>query len=477
MDKLRKQLLEATNKTSELELEFEAAQKELDELQFAQEAPESPKSKKQKVDSDKNTDLIEKREKRAPTQSGPSMPPKHLDTVKLAETVLRILKTNDIALGIFAQEVVGVDENRVNNMLKHPLPWVNCTEHKKSLWQKMHQWSQSIEPTHSLEADQATSSTNKESKSRSEANSYLLKLKKTDMNKTANKSGSSSHFKPLDTFKLAETIRSILKTNEITLKTFASQVTGLLDNKLTVMFNQTRPWDDYTEYKKGVWYKMHEWSQSPEAIQSLKKPRPKTEREIFVANFNKLPEVPPNLKLNTAEVAQTVKEILDKKCISVKLFGKEVVSLHRNETGKLLAKPPHWNECSDYKKKLYFRIHQWSQSADEIQSLEDLNKSECPQKNVLYLSNFNKLPDVPSNFQLDTAKTARTIKDILQREHISYDLFARHICCNHPNHLFMLLTNPKPWSECTEYRKKVYYRMHVWSESSLEIISLKSKKA
>jgi hypothetical protein len=275
--------------------------------------------------------------------------------------------------------------------------------------------------------------------------------------------------KPIDTARLAETVRSILKAHKITVALLASEVVGINENSLSRMLCKLRLWSNNSEYKKFLWQKMYQWSHSVEAIQSLGKKGSQYKKKRF-ANCEKLPDVPPNLELNTAQVAQSVKEILTKKCIPLNLFGKQVVSLGRAEIGVIFRKPTPWTECNELKRKLYFRMQQWSQSAEEIQFLESTRDSKW---NKTHFSSFKSLPDVPSDLQLDTENIYRIVDGILKRESISRGLFAKEVVYVHISN-FARLFNNIAWNECTEYRKKLFLKIHQWSQSTEQIQSLKA---
>ncbi len=173
-------------------------------------------------------------------------------------------------------------------------------------------------------------------------------------------------------------------------------------------------------------------------------------KTVFLSYFKGLPHVPSNLKLDTAKKASTVKEILLTEYINNELFAEEVAFTDKRHLNRVLNHPITWAECTEFKKKLFCRMHLWSQSADEIRSLKKINDASHTSKKVKKeISYYRSLPEVPANLQLDTAIIGRKVKEILQRESIPHDIFAQvaHLykseVCTHLNH-------PKPWVKCTE---------------------------
>ncbi len=280
--------------------------------------------------------------------------------------------------------------------------------------------------------------------------------------------------KPIDTRKLAETVKTLLKTHDLAVGTLARRVVGIESDSLTRMLINPLPWSNNDEYLQSLWQKLDKWSsQSVEAIQSLKvklPPRGHSSKAKFQDNFKLLPVVPPNTKLDTAKVAQTIKDILIKNCLTLILVSKELHLGCERDCGKLLKNPTPWYKCTEYRKKLYFRMHQWSQSADEIQSLEAIRDSTNIRK--FSVASYKSLPEVPSDLELDTAKIARTVKEILKKESITYDLFSKEVVLIHEKVLCEILNSPILWTKCTEYKKRVFLRMHQWSQSREEIESL-----
>jgi hypothetical protein len=217
-------------------------------------------------------------------------------------------------------------------------------------------------------------------------------------------------------------------------------------------------------------FKSKEATHSNKAIQSLPKDKDKRAKyDTYLSNLENLPDVPDGVQLNTRQVADSVKDILEKEFISKKLFA-SFLSISVNLLKKLIKSRTTWTECSEYRRKLYFKMHQWAQSHEEIRSLA----AREAQTHVTFLSNLKKLPDVPHDVVLDTKRVASTVKHILSVKKISQRKFSRKILSFHVAEFSKLIRNPTPWAECSVHQKKRFYRMHRWSQSPDEIIDLKN---
>ncbi len=111
----------------------------------------SPFSKKFKKISNKNQAI------QAVNQNLDSTPDcQPLDTIELAKTINGTLKAHKISKTLLGTSLLGMCDTDMARLLNHPRPWANCTDCKKSHWQKMYEWSQSTEAIRSLEAEQKT---------------------------------------------------------------------------------------------------------------------------------------------------------------------------------------------------------------------------------------------------------------------------------------------------------------------------------
>jgi hypothetical protein len=73
--------------------------------------------------------------------------------------------------------------------------------------------------------------------------------------------------------------------------------------------------------------------------------------------------------LDTAKLAQTLRNILKKHKISQCLFAREILEIDQCFMGRLINHPIPWNECPGFKQRLYRKIKHWCRSIDAIRSL------------------------------------------------------------------------------------------------------------
>jgi hypothetical protein len=189
-----------------------------------------------------------------------------------------------------------------------------------------------------------------------------------------------------------------------------------------------------------------------------------------------LPECDADVELDTSEVARKLKETLKAKNISQSLFAKQVTHMNETRLINLTCKPIKWSVCDDYKKRVYLKMRQWCESAEEIQSLVAIKKEKDIRASQAQRSSIHNLAEVPEGVELDTQQLVRKIKYILKAEQISFVLFATKILSVNKKRIHDFLKDPLPWSSCTEYKKRVYYRMHQWARSPAEIVAFRTSR-
>jgi hypothetical protein len=121
-------------------------------------------------------------------------------------------------------------------------------------------------------------------------------------------------------------------------------------------------------------------------------------------------------------------------------------------------------------------MRQWSESAEEIQSLVAIKKENEIRFFEAMKVNIKNMPEVPEGVEIDTQQLARKIKYILKAEKISRPLFATKVLLISKKSVGEYLNDPLPWSSCTEYNKRIYYKMYQWSRSPLEIVAFRTSR-
>ena len=241
-------------------------------------------------------------------------------------------------------------------------------------------------------------------------------------------------------------------------------------------------------------------------------------------NFNyKYDRVEP--PISNAQIAQQVKEMIAANRIGQRFFAKVFLGITQCRLSEILLKPKPWNECTENRKHLYHKMYTWSQRKDWIKSLCLANQHKFPSRHnipLLVLSNSsgNELAASTSaamnderflndhigdnftvdqeadlkrdeeqvndededffndnsltiNEPLDTAEIGRKVRDLLILNRIGQRFYAKAYLNIQQCRLSEMLLRPKPWAECTQYRKRLYKMMHEWSQSEEKINSLK----
>jgi homeobox protein cut-like len=80
--------------------------------------------------------------------------------------------------------------------------------------------------------------------------------------------------------------------------------------------------------------------------------------------------------LDTADVAQQVREILSVNNIGQRLFARHVLGLSQGTVSELLSKPKHWDKLTEKGRESYRRMHQWVRDGGNIAVL----KAYAPKK-------------------------------------------------------------------------------------------------
>jgi hypothetical protein len=290
----------------------------------------------------------------------PDLPETPLDTVQVSQTLRSILKSRNISLYQFEKHVLegsgSCDEPDINwqkSTLRMPRPWDKLIAYKKKLFAKVHDWCSSNESIRSLEALVQSE-----------------KRKKKQCNNSKNLLPNVSAHPDLDTGRIVCTIQVILKAKDIPVSVFAKQVFGLDPRKILRMIRAPKPWAKCNEYQKKLYLKMHQWSQSSDAIRSLAALKESQAKMSHLSYIKSLPKVHPSVKLDTAKISSTLDHILQSESIMRHYFADKVLKLNQSYLSTLLNRPVPWAECTKYKKKLFHRIHEWCQSSDEIKALK-----------------------------------------------------------------------------------------------------------
>ncbi|CAD5120722.1 DgyrCDS9286 [Dimorphilus gyrociliatus] len=113
---------------------------------------------------------------------------------------------------------------------------------------------------------------------------------------------------------------------------------------------------------------------------------------------------PPNDALDTADVAQKIREILSTHNIGQRLFAKHVLGLSQGTVSELLSKPKHWDKLTEKGRESYRKMHAWAASEKNVVEL----KAISPKKGS---------SPMMSNYRSEDAATEERIQKILSEAH------------------------------------------------------------
>jgi hypothetical protein len=82
------------------------------------------------------------------------------------------------------------------------------------------------------------------------------------------------------------------------------------------------------------------------------------------------------IKINTEQLVETIKDLMMQHVIRKQLFAKEVTGISHQNLSNLLHKPEPWEKCDAAKQALYRKMYDWSECEEAIESLESLSASK-----------------------------------------------------------------------------------------------------
>jgi hypothetical protein len=139
----------------------------------------------------------------------------------------------------------------LNKLLNHPTPWNECNPKEKFDFKMMRSLlayeAVDNEPSYLQRTCLAKYKT-----------SFALLNSSVSYNAQNNAT-------PLDTASIVKKVGEVLKQHEITKYEFAAKFLGI-GHHISDILNEPQPWTECSEWKKGVYRYMHEWSMSKEQI-------------------------------------------------------------------------------------------------------------------------------------------------------------------------------------------------------------------
>jgi hypothetical protein len=118
------------------------------------------------------------------------------------------------------------------------------------------------------------------------------------------------------------------------------------------------------------------------------------QQQPYCKYLPKLSDVP----LDTASIANIIRNILLQEKIGQRLFAKEVAGITQSALSDMLLKPKLWEECTDYKKRLYQKMLNWSHNREKVLHLKNINVARDRRSTIILNQNSSSFMNhLPSN--------------------------------------------------------------------------------
>jgi hypothetical protein len=179
-------------------------------------------------------------------------------------------------------------------------------------------------------------------------------------------------------------------------------------------------------------------------------------------------------KLDTGHIARTFKHILASKNIKQQDLARKMGYISQQYFSNLLYFPTPWEKCTDLSKRLYHKFHTWSQSEEDVSSLQVTCGGTRSIGSMCSESN-DQLGGGMDALRLEIASVAQKVTEVLCQHAITKKDFAEKFLSIGYATLCHSLNHPTAWEKCKKSRKRLYTRMHEWSTSQEQIELFKKK--
>jgi hypothetical protein len=260
---------------------------------------------------------------------------------------------------------------------------------------------------------------------------------------SSHEEGFTKPMAPIDTIKLAHLIKNMLADAKISQTVFAKEVAGIYQCDLSRYLSKPKPWAKCTEFQKRVFYKMHNWSQSPESVESL------TTLSGSSRNGDN------NQEINTFELADKVNNLLAKLGMTQAEFAR-MLNIHHRVEFQLLSRPEPWSTMSILKKEMCRKIHTWL-----IQNEKDGHQHSANEERVADVD----IEEAGHAKMLNTALVAKQIVDLLKRYDIPHYYFAKKNLFIKAAYFDQLVFEPEPWERLHESQRNIFRCIEEWTRA------------
>lgn len=135
--------------------------------------------------------------------------------------------------------------------------------------------------------------------------------------------------------------------------------------------------------------------------------------------------------INTADIAQKVRDLLSVHNIGQRVFAKFILGLSQGTVSELLSKPKHWDKLTEKGRESYRKMFTWSCSEQSINKLKAISPRKGNKDNYFYHQNVTSTPTSNNSAKEDSAATEERIAQILneaQKQMKASSLKVRNEC-------------------------------------------------
>lgn len=120
--------------------------------------------------------------------------------------------------------------------------------------------------------------------------------------------------------------------------------------------------------------------------------------------------------INTADIAQKVRDLLSIHNIGQRVFAKFILGLSQGTVSELLSKPKHWDKLTEKGRESYRKMYNWSCSEQSISTLKAISPRKGNKDNYFYQGSNGVAKEEPSTEDRINQILGEAQKQMLQKQ-------------------------------------------------------------
>jgi hypothetical protein len=177
---------------------------------------------------------------------------KSFNTLELAQTFKKYVSTNNLSIQAIATRLGYNSRVLFNRLITNPRPWVKCSNKAKQIYQRMDALLKNDEPI--LKSCTAKN----------------MRGSFTPLAVSTVTYNAENNATPLNTAIIARNVDRVLDRHGISAQKLACKFLGVSKSYLAYCMNDPTPWRRCSEYKRGVYKCLYDWTQSEQQIALLR---------------------------------------------------------------------------------------------------------------------------------------------------------------------------------------------------------------